>query len=593
MTARLADPAGTIRPGLGWALRLAWQVHPAALAGLILLVPFRSLTAAGLALVARQLINAVVDGARQPERFAERVALWLAAGLGLALVEVLAPLTYQYCLRRLQGALHLRVTSDVLLQAARLSSAQLEARGTRELLERTRDNPSGPVMALITNALVVAIETLQGTLLLAVLVHVEPLGLVVIAPAALVYLVIEWRAAESRHRAELARRPQRRWGRYLIGLLTGERTATEVRLLGLDRLLTRRFRRVAADLEAEERGHLRQRLTAGIGFGAIAALGFYAVFTLVVLRASRGTLTVGDIAVFGAVTARLRMALSRLVVGLAALREHGLALALVREFLDLPGMTPAPSTPGPAATTPGLPGLVVEDVWFTYPDAAAPTLAGVSFTITAGEIVALVGPNGAGKTTLAKLILGMYRPDRGRILLDGRPAHAWSADERRARVALVGQHVAGFEATARDNIAFGDWEALGDRPDAVAEVARRVGVDRLIEGLPRGYDTTLGRQFGEHDLSAGQWQLLAIARALARPAPLWILDEPSAHLDEQAEQTLLAHVTAVTGGRAVLLITHRARPLAIADRILRLERGRLVPPQPAGPAPLRRTAPPR
>jgi ATP-binding cassette subfamily B protein len=586
--AGVASRAAAIGPGLAWAVRLAWQAHPTALAGLVLLVPFRSLTAAGLALVARQLINAVVDAGRHPDRLLERVAFWLAVGLGLALVEVLVPLVHHYALRRLQGALHIRVTSDVLARAAQLDTAQLEARSTRTLLERARENSSGPPMALITNALVVATETLQSALLLAVLIHIEPLGLVVIGPAALVYLVVEWRSARSRHRAELARLPQRRWGRYLVALMTGDRTATEVRLLGLGRLLTERFRRVTADLEAQERAHLRQRLTAGAVFGSVAALGFYAVFTLVVLGAARGTLTVGDIAVFGAVTARLRMALARLVVGLAGLKEQSLALAVVRDFLDLPVSAAPPAAspaPGPAPAARGWPGLVVEDVWFTYPGAAAPALAGVGFTIAPGEIVALVGPNGAGKTTLAKLILGMHRPAQGRVLLDGREAHAWSAEERRARVALVAQHVAGFEATARDNIAFGDWETLGDRPDAVVEIARRAGVDRLIEGLPRGYDTTLGRQFGEHDLSAGQWQLLAIARALARPASVWILDEPSAHLDEQAEQTVLEHVTARAGGRAVLLITHRARPLAIADRVLRLERGRLVPsgPHPAVP----------
>jgi ATP-binding cassette subfamily B protein len=237
------------------------------------------------------------------------------------------------------------------------------------------------------------------------------------------------------------------------------------------------------------------------------------------------------------------------------------------------------AVPAPARTTAAAPpaaGVVVEDVWFTYPGATQPALAGVSLRIRPGEIVAVVGPNGAGKTTLLRLLAGLWRPDRGRILVDGRDLAAWPIEALRERLILVSHDSPRFEATARDNVAFGHWPALAESPEAVERIAARAGVDELLRGLPRGYETTLGHLFGEHNLSSGQWQQVILARAQARPASLLLFDEATAHLDERAEREVLERLQALAAGRYILLVSHRPRPLGLADRIVVLERGRIV-----------------
>jgi ATP-binding cassette subfamily B protein len=218
----------------------------------------------------------------------------------------------------------------------------------------------------------------------------------------------------------------------------------------------------------------------------------------------------------------------------------------------------------------------VEDVWFTYPGAAEPALAGVSLRIRAGELVALVGENGAGKTTLARLLARLYDPNHGRIVLDGMDLRDWPLEALRTAVAVAPQQPGGFEATAGENIAYGSWQTLLNDPAGIRAVATESGADEVVQILPRGYDTALGRQFGEWDLSPGQWQRLALSRPFARRAPVLILDEPTVHLDARAASALAARLRTLSFGRTTIMVTHGLALAALADRVVVLERGRLV-----------------
>ena len=190
--------------------------------------------------------------------------------------------------------------------------------------------------------------------------------------------------------------------------------------------------------------------------------------------------------------------------------------------------------------------------------------------------MALVGENGSGKTTLAKLIAGLYTPDRGRILLDGRDITEIDPGSLHRQIAFIFQSFSRYEATAADNIAYGDWEhILGDRT-RVEEIARAAGVHDMVAAMPAGYDTLLGRSFGAHDLAGGQWQKLAVARAFARPARLLILDEPTAAHDARAEYELFVRARELAHGRTTLLISHRFSTLSMADRILVMHEGQIV-----------------
>jgi ATP-binding cassette subfamily B protein len=203
-------------------------------------------------------------------------------------------------------------------------------------------------------------------------------------------------------------------------------------------------------------------------------------------------------------------------------------------------------------------------------------LEDVSLAIEPGEVVALVGPNGAGKSTLVKLLGRLYDPEQGTILLDGHELGEMSLEHLRSQLSFVFQRFARYEATARDNIAYGDWRRLRDDPTATEEIAERTGAAKMIARLPDGYDTHLGRAFGQVTLSVGQWQLLAMARAFARNARVLVLDEPTSNLDARTEYEIFSMFRKLAQDRTTLLVSHRFSTVRIADRIVVLEGGRLV-----------------
>ena len=221
-------------------------------------------------------------------------------------------------------------------------------------------------------------------------------------------------------------------------------------------------------------------------------------------------------------------------------------------------------------------GIAFRDVSFTYPGADKPTLKDLSFTIEPGETVALVGDNGAGKTTIAKLIAGLHRPTGGAVLFDGVDARDIDVGHLRREVTCLFQHFGRYAASAADNIAFGDWERLLDDDAGIEAAARAAGVHELVSAMPQGYRTMLGRAFGQYEPSGGQWQQLAIARAIARDARILILDEPTASLDVDTEYRLFLRYRALAEGRTILLISHRFSTVRMADRILVLDAGKVV-----------------
>jgi ATP-binding cassette, subfamily B, bacterial len=219
--------------------------------------------------------------------------------------------------------------------------------------------------------------------------------------------------------------------------------------------------------------------------------------------------------------------------------------------------------------------LAARDLWFTYPAGDAPVLRGVSIDVHADEVVALVGLNGSGKTTLAKVLAGLYRPQRGTIRWDGVDTARCDPAAMREAVTVVFQDFARYQLSMRDNIVMGRHQRADDDV-AVAEAVLRAGVQPIVDALPPGLDAQLGPHFfGGHDLSLGQWQRVALARALFRDAPFLVLDEPTASLDPEAEAALFADVRALCRARSVVLISHRFGSVRTADRIYVLRDGRV------------------
>ena len=365
---------------------------------------------------------------------------------------------------------------------------------------------------------------------------------------------------------------ERRFAVY-TGLLTGREAAAEVRLFGLAgwlldqvAVLRRRLDRERLQLAARE---LRQTgFNGGLtGLAHIVALVF-SVGLLVVGRVSIGTAA----ALFAAIERFQRdyADFVNLMVGAYGDMRY---LQDYFEFMDGPRLNLEEGRRLPGQVREGI-GL--ENVSFTYPGGERPALTNLKLTIRPGERVALVGENGAGKTTLIKLLLGLYRPTAGRIVVDGVDLNEMALADWYRRFGTVFQDFVRYETTVRENVVFG-WLEGRDDARALAATVARSGAAEVVAALPEGLDARLGKEFQAGvDLSVGQWQKLAIARAYFRPADILILDEPASALDAKAEAAVYEHFARMAEANTVLLISHRLGSCRIADRILVLREGALV-----------------
>jgi len=553
-----------------WACAALWRVSRGLSLALAALVVVRALPPAGLAVAAKGLVDAVAagrDGATTP------LAPWLLLVLVCMLAEALAPLAGRHVSTRLQAATHRHFAAAVLEHAGRLEPAFFELGDGRGQFERAEKAAT----TVLARFLETGRETLTGAVqiasLAAILAVIEPLTLVVVPPLGVPYLLAQFRLARRRYDEERTRTDALRYTRHLAEQITGPQSLAEVHLLGLAPLLVERFRAQLRELHERDRRHQDRDFATASLFAALASVAFFLVFVRVVDRALAESVSLGALAVFGGAAARLRFALTSTLAAASGALEQTLFVSDLRDFLATP-----PSSRG--ATVP-LPGRGVErvdfrDVTFRYPGAPTPTIDGVSFTLRRGETVALVGENGAGKTTLTRLLAGVLAPERGSVRFDGVDVRELSPDDLRREVALLPQAPARFEATAEENVAFGDWRRLLEAPEETARAAAAAGAAPLIASLPRGGATRLGRIVGDHDLSGGQWQQLGIARAYAHGGSVLILDEPSSQLDARAESQLLERLRRVAADRATLLVSHRFSTLALADRILVLSQGRIV-----------------
>jgi ATP-binding cassette subfamily B protein len=385
--------------------------------------------------------------------------------------------------------------------------------------------------------------------------------------------VFHWRLSKKRFQEEYGRTPQRRWTTYFVSLLTGRQSVAETKLLDLSPHLRGKFGSLMREFRDRDRKLYLRNFYGSSLFAMVTTITFFAVFFRVILKVTAGVLTVGDVAVFGGATARLRFSLEGSIRSLSSALEQTLYISnLIAFFKEKPQLVSGAMVPSCATGA----EIKLKNVSFTYPGATEPSLQDISLHIRPGETIALVGENGAGKTTLVKLLARLYEPDTGWIEFNGADLRTLSLGDLHKQIGFVFQDFSRYEATASDNIAYGDWRRMSENREKVKEIARQAGVDTLIRSMPAGYETRLGRVFGEYDLSGGQWQKLAIARAFARDASVLILDEPTASLSIQAEYELFCGFHELSRGRTTILVSHRFSTLSIADRIIVMEKGRIV-----------------
>ncbi|MGI8912993.1 MAG: ABC transporter ATP-binding protein [Chloroflexota bacterium] len=412
----------------------------------------------------------------------------------------------------------------------------------------------------------------------ALLAHISPLLPVVVIVCTIPQVVVQERLEEFVYQSIKDRSEAGRMMAYCANVVTTAGAAKEVLVFGVGPWFHRRWQRLseAALIETAHLRRVRLLSTIGVVLGYGAGLAF--IYAGVASGLGSHHLTVGDFALYLSVAAGLQQTLSGLGGGATSTRIALRLMARWFAFLDetRPSIAVAPAGTGLLTPARLRRGLDLCDVQFTYPGQAQPVLRGITCTLGAGETVALVGENGAGKTTLVKLLTRLYDPTAGDILLDGVPVAEYDLSTLRQRSTVLFQDFAHFALSAQHNIGVGDAGAANDR-ERVLAAAARTGADAVLNKLPNGPDTPLTRAFtGGVDLSGGEWQKIALARAAMRDAALVILDEPTAALDAQAEHDLFQRFRELAGGRTVLLISHRFSTVRMADRILFLEGGRII-----------------
>ena len=369
--------------------------------------------------------------------------------------------------------------------------------------------------------------------------------------------------------------------KYLTGLMSERQAASEVRLFGLSDYFVPRFRDINADRLRREQSFTRKstlwRASLGLAADAVVA----GVWVFIALRALARTISVGDVVLGTQAAWRGKQALEATFSYGGQFFEQSLALVNLFAFLDLdPASVPGSLRPPAGATRRSLPATIdsieFRHVGFAYPAAGREVLDDVSFTIAGGEKVALVGTNGSGKTTIVKLLARLYDPTRGKILINGSDIREFDPAELQRRFAVVFQDCVRYALTARENVGFGDVRHVDDaqRVTAAAAVA---GVVEELEALPQGYETFLGGKFGiGRDLSGGQWQKVGLARGFMRQGSLFILDEPTAHMDALAEFDVFRSFLEAAAGLTAVVISHRFSNVRLADHIVVLQSGRVV-----------------
>ncbi len=368
--------------------------------------------------------------------------------------------------------------------------------------------------------------------------------------------------------------PERRQLDYLRQVGASVETAKEVKILNLHRFLITRYRRLADKFFQANRALARKRALWGALLAALGTLGYYAAYGYIAWRTVRGDFSIGDLTFLAGSFLRLRQLLEGLLIGFSQVAGQALYLDdlysffnIVPEIRSRPNALPVPR--------PIRQGFVFEDVGFRYPEAEHWTMRHLNFELRAGEVLALVGENGAGKTTLVKLLARLYDPDEGRILLDGHDLRDYDLDDVRANLGVIFQDFVRYHLSIGENIGVGQVDAMDDT-NRIRTAAQRAMATELIDSLPDGYNQLVGRRFKNSvDLSGGQWQKIAIARAYMRDAQLMILDEPTAALDARSEFEVFQRFKELSDNRTAVLISHRFSSVRMADRILVLADGRI------------------
>ncbi|NED95086.1 ABC transporter ATP-binding protein [Phytoactinopolyspora alkaliphila] len=564
---------GRLRTLIAESFSLSWAADRRAFIITTSLQLFGAVILAAQVLIVKMVLDAILDVTEGGGDTGQVVLpVMLLAGV-TAVVAVSAAIQGNQL--RLLSELVVRKTWQRLLDvAAAVGLRAFESPDFYNRLERIQTNALSRPFQL-TQGVIGMVGGAAGSVGLSIaIISLEPLLLPLLLLAGIPVFITSRKESRREFNFTVAQTPRLRMRGYLGMIQTGRDEAKEIRAYGLAGALRERFDRVYTHYIADLRVHLRHRTRLAVLGNSVSALFLAGTLLALVWLVGRGRVTLAEAGAAIVAIRLLSQQVNTLFRGIQQIFESGLFLNDLSDFVSLQPAAEEAESGAPAPDS--FSTLSAHGLTFTYPGSTQPVLHEVSVEMKKGEIVALVGENGSGKTTLAKLLAALYEPTSGTISWDGTDISTYSRPHLRRSIAVVFQDFVRYHLTARENIGLGRPERLDDEA-AIAAAAQRAGIHHAIDALPQGMDTMLSKMFkGGRDLSGGQWQRIALARAFFRDAPFVILDEPSASLDARAEHALFQSLRDLLGGRTVLFISHRFSTVRTADRIYVLGDGRVT-----------------
>jgi ATP-binding cassette, subfamily B, bacterial len=554
-------------------LHILWESGPSVVSwGLILRVVVAVLPF-GIAKVAAAIIGDIA-GVLRGQPLAHN--FWTLVATEVAFNVLLGILTraIDYSDSLLANRYTQHVSVRVMEQAARLDLTTYEDPVFYDRLERARVQATDR-LAMIQQMGRLFQQVITTLVFSVALAWASPWLILLLALGVLPSFIGETHYAFLGYAKNFRQTPAKRQMDYLRQVAGSREGAKEVKLFGLNKFFTERFQALAHQIYVEDVTLSRSKLIIGGLLGIIGTLGYYGAYVYVIWRTLHNAY---DLAQFTFLTAAIQQASSNLqqVFSTASgIADQALFLTDLLAFFDMkptvqskPDALPAPS--------PIRQGFEFRNVSFTYPGTERTVLHNFNFTLSPGERIALIGENGQGKTTVVKLITRLYDPTEGQIFLDGIDLREYSLEDLHRQIGVIFQDFMRFEMTARENIAVGRIDQPHQQA-AIEDAAHKSLADTVVDKLAHGYDQVLGRRFeGGVELSGGEWQKMALARAYLRDAQLLILDEPTAALDARSELEVFERFAELTQGKMALLISHRFSTVRMADRIVVLSGGRLL-----------------
>ena len=560
--------------------RLIWRTHRGYTAGIVVLRVVRSVIPVATFWVGKLILDSVI-GAKSGAAPLSNVWRYLVLELLIVLgAEILARASS--LIESLLGDLFSNEMSvELMKHAAKLDLAQFEDPEFYDHLERARRQTLGRI-ALLSLLLSMSQDGLTLLTLAGALIAYSPWLLILLALAVIPSFLGETHFASLGYSLLFRWTPERRQLDYLRYVGASDKTAKEVQMFGLAPWLTDRYRELSQRFYEENRKLSVRRAVVSASLSVVGTMGYYAAYVVILIRAVRGDITIGTLTFLAASFGRGRDVIQNILLSASNVFEQALYLRDLFVFLDMQPTIHSPPDARPVPQ-PIREGFVFDDVGFRYPGSERWAIRNVNLMLRPGERVALVGENGAGKTTITKLLARLYDPTEGQITLDGVDLREYDLASLRRAIGVIFQDFVRYDMRFDENIGVGEIDSVrGDlekhngTPKSITAAAENSLAASLLPRFPKGYQQMLGRRFDEGvDLSGGEWQKIALARAYIRDAQVLILDEPTAALDARAEYEVFLRFSELVAGRMAILISHRFSTVRMADRIIVLRHGQV------------------